>query len=88
VPEVWSCDDPRWPTIPAQDFSNLPKQQKGLHAAGFEYMRLSEQLEGHISNFQRLIDGFLAGRSQDELVKGLGEVNTYPFDRPVVGLGF
>jgi phenylpropionate dioxygenase-like ring-hydroxylating dioxygenase large terminal subunit len=88
VPEVWSCDDPRWPTIPAQDFSNLPKQQKGLHAASFEYMRLSEQLEGHISNFQRLIDGFLAGRSQVELVKGLGEVNTYPFDRPVVDLGF
>ena len=27
--------------IPAQDFSNLPKQQKGLHAKGFEFMRLS-----------------------------------------------
>ena len=36
--------------IPAQDFSNLPRQQKGLHAKGFEYMRLSNQIEGLISN--------------------------------------
>ena len=61
-PEVWECDDPRWPAIPAQDFSNLPRQQRGLHARGFEYMRLSSGLEGHISNFQRTIDGYLAGR--------------------------
>ncbi len=47
--------------IPAQDFSNLPKQQKGLHAKGFEYMRLSDRIEGLISNFERVIDGFLAG---------------------------
>ncbi len=31
-PEPWECDDPRWPPIPAQDFSNLPRQQRGLHA--------------------------------------------------------
>ena len=52
-PEVWECDDPRWPPIPAQDFSNIPRQQKGLHMRGFEYMRLSSTLEGHISNFER-----------------------------------
>ena len=45
-PEAWECDDPRWPPIPAQDFSNLPRQQKGLHAKGFEYMRLSERARG------------------------------------------
>ena len=28
-PEVWEHDDPRWPAIPAQDFSNLPRQQQG-----------------------------------------------------------
>ena len=28
-PEPWECDDPRWPPIPAQDFSNLPRQQTG-----------------------------------------------------------
>jgi len=46
-PELWDYDDPRWPPIPAQDFSNLPRQQRGLHAKGFEYMRLSERAEGH-----------------------------------------
>ena len=70
-PEVWECDDPRWPPIPAQDFSNLPRQQQGLHAKGFEYMRLSSGLEGHISNFERTIDGFLAGLSHEQLLPAL-----------------
>jgi phenylpropionate dioxygenase-like ring-hydroxylating dioxygenase large terminal subunit len=87
-PEAWTCDDPRWPPIPAQDFSNLPRQQRGLHAAGFEYMRLSEGLEGHISNFQRIIDGFVGGRPHDDLLDALHAVNVYPFDRPIVDLGF
>ena len=58
-------DDPSWPPIPAQDFSNLPRQQKGLHSKGFEYMRLSDQIEGLISNFERVVDGFLAGLPYD-----------------------
>ena len=66
-PEVWECDDARWPPIPTQDFSNLPRQQKGLHAKGFEYMRLSEQLEGGLSNFERTVDGFLAGLPYEKL---------------------
>ena len=33
-PEAWAHDDPRWPPIPAQDFSNMPRQQLGLHAHG------------------------------------------------------
>ncbi len=61
TPEVWESNDPRWPPIPAQDFSNLPRQQRGLHARGFEYMRLSERAEGGIANFERTLDGFLAG---------------------------
>lgn len=84
VPEVWSHDDPRWPPIPAQDFSNLPRQQKGLHARGFEYMRLSPHIEGHISNFHRAIDGFLAGRSYDALAPALRAVNVNPLEMPVV----
>ncbi len=86
-PEVWECDDPRWPPIPAQDFSNLPRQQKGLHARGFEYMRLSAGMEGHVSNFERTIDGFLAGLPHDALAGALHAVNVYPFDRPVADLG-
>jgi phenylpropionate dioxygenase-like ring-hydroxylating dioxygenase large terminal subunit len=87
-PETWSHDDPRWPPIPAQDFSNLPRQQKGLHARGLPYLRLSAGLEGHISNFQRTIDGFLAGRPHDQLLGALPEANGYPFDRPIADLGF
>ncbi len=51
-------------------------------------MRLSAGLEGHISNFQRTIDGFLAGLSHDQLLPALQQVNVYPFDRPIVDLGF
>ncbi len=87
-PEPWSHDDPRWPPIPAQDFSNIPRQQQGLHARGFDYMRLSGELEGQISNFQRTIDGFLAGLPHDQLLRAVQAVNVYPFDRPIVDLGF
>jgi glycine betaine catabolism A len=85
-PEPWGPDDARWPPIPRQDFSNLPRQQKGLHARGFEYMRLSPTMEGHISNFQRTIDGFLAGLPYDRLLPALREVNVNPLERPIVEL--
>jgi phenylpropionate dioxygenase-like ring-hydroxylating dioxygenase large terminal subunit len=86
-PEPWECDDPRWPPIPAQDFSNIPRQQRGLHAKGFEYMRLSRELEGHIANLHRTIDGFLAGLPHEQLLPALQAVNVYPFDRPILDLG-
>jgi phenylpropionate dioxygenase-like ring-hydroxylating dioxygenase large terminal subunit len=87
-PEPWEANDPRWPPIPAQDFSNMPRQQKGLHAKGFEYMRLSSGLEGHISNFERIVDGFLAGLPHERLLPALQAVNVYPFDKPIADLGF
>jgi glycine betaine catabolism A len=87
-PEVWEYDDPRWPPIPAQDFSNLPRQQQGLHAQGFEYMRLSEKAEGHLSNLERTIDGYLAGLPHDKLLTALAEVNCNPLTRPVVDITF
>jgi nitrite reductase/ring-hydroxylating ferredoxin subunit len=85
-PEPWERDDPRWPPIPAQDFSNLPRQQKGLHARGFAYLRLSPQIEGHISNFHRVLDGFLAGLPHDRLLPALRAVNVNPLEMPVVEL--
>jgi Rieske 2Fe-2S family protein len=88
VPEPWEHDDPRWPPIPAQDFSNLPRQQRGLHARSFEYMRLSERNEGHISNYQRVIDGYLAGLPYDKLLPALRKVNVNPLEMPVVELSF
>lgn len=87
APEVWECDDPRLPPIPQQDFSNLPRQQRGLHAKGFEYMRLSEGIEGHISNYHRVIDGFLAGLSAEQLAPGLRAINVNPLDRSIVDVG-
>jgi phenylpropionate dioxygenase-like ring-hydroxylating dioxygenase large terminal subunit len=88
VPEAWEHDDPRWPPIPTQDFSNLPKQQRGLHARSFEYMRLSERNEGHISNYQRVIDGYLAGLPYDTLLPALRKVNVNPLEMPVVEIDF
>ena len=88
VPERWEHDDPRWPPIPTQDFSNLPKQQRGLHSSSFEYMRLSERGEGHISNYQRVIDGFLAGYGYDKLLPALQHVNVNPLEMPVLEIDF
>ena len=87
-PEAWECDDERWPPIPTQDFSNLPRQQKGLHAKGFEYMRLSERLEGGLSNFERTLDGFLSGAPYEKLLPALRAVNVNPLESPVADLEF
>jgi hypothetical protein len=51
-------------------------------------MRLSSGLEGHISNFERTVDGFLAGLPYDVLLPGLRTVNVYPFDEPIRDVGF
>jgi glycine betaine catabolism A len=87
-PELWETDDPRWPPIPRQDFSNLPKQQKGLHAKGFDYMRLSAEAEGGVSNFERMIDGFLRGLPYDQLTPALRKINVNPLEQPIADLGF
>jgi phenylpropionate dioxygenase-like ring-hydroxylating dioxygenase large terminal subunit len=87
-PEPWECDDPRWPPIPAQDFSNLPRQQRGLHAKSFEYMRLSERAEGGIANFERTVDGFLAGLPYEKLLPALEAVNVNPLESPIADIDF
>ncbi|MFI5040570.1 MAG: aromatic ring-hydroxylating dioxygenase subunit alpha [Acidimicrobiales bacterium] len=87
-PQPWECDDPRLPPITAQDFSNLPRQQRGLHARGFEYLRLSEEIEGGVANFERTVDGFLAGLPYEKLLPALHAINLNPLERPVVDLGF
>jgi phenylpropionate dioxygenase-like ring-hydroxylating dioxygenase large terminal subunit len=85
-PEPWDYDDPRVPPIPIQDFSNLPRQQRGLHARSFEYMRLSEGIEGGVANFERTVDGFLAGLPYEKLLPALRQINLNPLERPVVDL--
>ena len=87
TPEPWAYNDPRWPPIPTQDFSNLPRQQQGLHTKGFEFMRLSSKAEGLISNYQRLIDGYLAGIEPEKLLEAVQQVSGC-IDVPCKDLGF
>ena len=87
VPEPMAHDDPRVPPIPIQDFSNLPRPQEGLRTRGFEYMRLSAEIEGHISNYQRLIDGYLAGLPHEQLGVAFEHINLNPLERPIVDIG-
>jgi phenylpropionate dioxygenase-like ring-hydroxylating dioxygenase large terminal subunit len=86
-PQPRRHDDPGFPEIPRQDYSNLPLQQEGLHAGGFDYMRLSRDVEGLISNYQRVIDGFLGGVAKEDLVKGL-QVASGELDSPIADIGF
>jgi phenylpropionate dioxygenase-like ring-hydroxylating dioxygenase large terminal subunit len=83
APVPTPTNDPIWPAIPAQDYSNLPLEQLGLHAPGFEYMRLAKHKEGSISNYHRVIDGFLEGRSKEELVIGCQNACA-PIDSPIM----
>jgi hypothetical protein len=68
-PVILPYDSAEFPPIPRQDYSNIPINQIGLHAKGFEFMRLSKNVEGMISNYQRMIDGYLAGVPQEKLAK-------------------
>ena len=74
-PTVLSYDSTEYPLIPRQDYSNLPLQQLGLHAGNFKHMRLSKSEEGMISNYQRLIDGYLAGLDSKTLANASRIVN-------------
>lgn len=75
TPTRMAWDDPRWPDVVRQDFANLPRQQGGLRSPGFEAMRLSGDVEGLISNYHRVIDGYLAGRSHAEILPNLRQVS-------------
>ena len=86
-PTILPYNSKDFPEIPQQDYSNLPLQQLGLHSGGFEYMRLSKQHEGMISNYQRLIDGYIAGLAPEKLAEGQRKVNI-GFESPLVDIGF
>ena len=66
-PTVLPYDSQDFPPIPRQDYSNIPIQQRGLHAAGFDFMRLSREKEGMISNYNRILDGYLGGADPEKL---------------------
>ena len=86
-PTLLPYNSPEFPPIPRQDYSNLPRQQLGLHAGSFKHMRLAREQEGMISNYQRLVDGYLAGLDDETLRKGQNIVNC-GYDCPIHDIGF
>jgi phenylpropionate dioxygenase-like ring-hydroxylating dioxygenase large terminal subunit len=81
-PTVLPYNSPDFPMIPRQDYSNIPIQQAGLHAKGFEFMRLAKDVEGMISNYQRVLDGYIAGVPQEKLTDAIHELRLN-FDGPI-----
>ena len=79
-------DSKEFPPIPQQDYSNIPEQQVGLHAQGFEFMRLSKDIEGLISNYQRILDGYLKGADPQKLARAQHELGGN-FDGQIKELG-
>jgi nitrite reductase/ring-hydroxylating ferredoxin subunit len=85
-PVMLPYNSDKFPPIPRQDYSNIPLQQIGLHAEGFEFMRLSKDIEGLISNYQQLIDGYLRGTDPAKLAAGMAAL-AGGFDGPIKDLG-
>jgi len=85
-PIILPFDSQDFPMIPRQDYSNIPIQQKGMHSQGFDVMRLSRDREGLISNYQRIIDGYIAGLSGDKLAQATTKIG-YNFDGKIQDLG-
>lgn len=86
-PTVLPYDSNQFPEIPKQDYSNLPSQQLGLHAGKFTHMRLSKEQEGMISNYQRLVDGYLAQLNPALLNKAQPIVNS-GYNAKILDIGF
>ena len=74
-PTFLAYDDPSWGEVVRQDFANLPLQQAGVRSPGFDAMRLARDVEGMVSNFHRTIDGFLAGREHDQLLRAIQQTS-------------
>jgi len=86
-PTFLPYDSREYPPIPQQDYANIPLQQRGLHAEGFEFMRLSKDKEGLISNYQRIIDGYCSGVAPEKLAKAT-QLLGGNFDGKILDLGF
>ena len=84
-PTILPHDSDKFPDIPRQDYYNLPLQQLGLH--DLDDMRLAAKHEGMISNYQRLLDGYLAGLDKETLMKASQTVNS-GFAAPILDIGF
>ncbi|MEZ5744797.1 MAG: aromatic ring-hydroxylating dioxygenase subunit alpha [Sphingomonadaceae bacterium] len=86
-PTVLPWDSTDYPAIPQQDYANIPEQQAGLHADGFDFMRLGQDVEGLLANYQKVIDGYLTGVGQDKLTAATNQLGGN-FDGKVLDFGF
>ncbi|MEJ5976540.1 aromatic ring-hydroxylating dioxygenase subunit alpha [Novosphingobium sp. PS1R-30] len=86
-PTILPYDSQEFPPIPRQDYANIPIQQQGMHAKGFEFMRLSRDVEGMISNYQRIIDGYISGVPQEKLAQA-NQLLAGNFDGPILEFDF
>jgi hypothetical protein len=73
-------------TSPRPSTSRTCRSNSWACTRTFEYMRLSEQNEGHISNYQRVLDGYLAGYPTEKLLAALRKVNLNPLEQPVADI--
>ena len=86
-PTMLPYDSDQFPPFPRQDYANIPIQQQGLHAKGFDFMRLSKDKEGMISNYQRIIDGHLRGVDPRKLAEATNQLGGN-FDGPILDFDF
>ncbi|MBU6267457.1 MAG: aromatic ring-hydroxylating dioxygenase subunit alpha [Sphingomonadales bacterium] len=90
-PIMLPYDSQDFPLIPKQDYSNLPLQQLGLH--GLDFMRIGKGTggdmdgEGLISNYQRVLDGFLARLDHETLKKAQNVANS-GFQVGILDIGY
>ncbi|GGM97926.1 aromatic ring-hydroxylating oxygenase subunit alpha [Streptomyces fuscichromogenes] len=57
---VYPAESEAWPLIPRQDFSNIERQQRGLHTPGYKAQRLARKYEDGIANLHVHLDSYLA----------------------------
>ena len=84
-PIVLPYDSKDFPLIPQQDYSNIPIQQRGLHSTGFEFMRLSKEREGLVSNNHVVIDALIEKKPLAKVAKATQKL-AFNFDGPILDL--
>ncbi len=55
-------DDENWGLVVRQDYSNMERQQRGLHSSSFEHYRLAYGMEKTIANMHQELDRRIASR--------------------------
>ncbi len=86
-PTILPWDSKDFPAIPQQDYANIPEQQAGLHAGGFEFMRLGQDVEGLIANYQKIVDGHLTGVDSGKLAAASAQLGGN-FDGTILDFSF